>query len=105
MADAPQDVTPTYTVTDQGGVTHYTCLVPDASRPGGVCSHDATDMELFTAHMDHRHAGIMIAAPPLPDESHAVPPPVDTDAEDVPAPTPDVVTEEAPPPEDPAPPA
>src|SRR5262245_17043134 len=63
MAEAPQDVTPTYTVTDQGGVTHYTCLIQDASMPGGVCSHDATDFELFKSHMDIRHAGVMVAAP------------------------------------------
>jgi hypothetical protein len=63
MPEPPTDTTPTYQTSDQGGVTHYTCLVQDASRPGGVCSHDATDFELFTLHMQQRHGGFMIEAP------------------------------------------
>jgi hypothetical protein len=61
MAD---QFSPTYRVTDQSGVTHYTCIVEDASRPGGVCDHDATDFELFTMHMEQRHAGTLIEEPP-----------------------------------------
>jgi hypothetical protein len=66
MPEPPTDTTPTYQTSDQGGVTHYTCLVQDASRPGGVCSHDATDFELFTMHMAQRHGGILIEAPAAP---------------------------------------
>jgi hypothetical protein len=60
MADEPL---PTYRVETQDGVTRYVCLVPDAGHEDGICGHWATDLDLFTQHQHHRHAGQMVAEP------------------------------------------
>jgi len=58
-----EDPTPTYRVEKDDDATYYTCLVTDAGRPDGICGHEATDLDLFTQHMNQRHAGTMVAEP------------------------------------------
>jgi len=51
---------PTYREVQDGAMTLYTCLIPDAGAPDGICGHKTSDAGLMTQHMQQRHAGIMV---------------------------------------------
>jgi hypothetical protein len=65
MADDPNATYATYTA---DGTQHYVCLL--CPVPPG---HEATDLDLFTQHMNQRHAGTMTEGA-LPDERRPMTP-------------------------------
>jgi len=51
---------PTYRAEQQGDRTVYTCIVPDAGAPDGICGHKTIDEGFMTQHQQQRHRGIMV---------------------------------------------
>lgn len=100
---------PTYKEDQVGDRTIYTCLIPDAGAPDGICGHKSPDEGFMTQHMQQRHAGVMVKAPPesgdavspgddalssAPDMPAAPPSPVPAESEAAQEPTPESTPEE-----------
>lgn len=82
---------PTFRVDDQpDGTTRYTCVVPYASQPNGICGHWATDFTLFRQHMEQQHTGLLVKAgePPAPAPEEPEEPNEPEPGEPVESPTP-----------------
>jgi hypothetical protein len=62
---------PTYREDQDGDRTTYTCLIPDAGREDGICGHRVSDEGFMTQHMQQRHAGVMVKAPPAEESGDA----------------------------------
>lgn len=67
----PPQMAPTYRLLIADDIRTFTCLVPDANSPEGICGHQSTDFDYFMSHMHTRHAGILIQEPAPEEDQEA----------------------------------
>src|SRR5262245_15729866 len=68
----PMPDEPTYREEQMGDRTVYTCIVPDAGAPDGICGHKTIDEGFMTQHQQQRHRGEMVLEAPTESGDTAV---------------------------------